>query len=393
MIVISPPYIKTIEKEVLVSSDIIVNGVVETLWYKIPKKFKDYIVTENLDAFLVGILFLGLKTGQDIKLKGPVSARLYYTLNHYLIPALCLANPKWKKIKLFEEGLNDLDLNTAKVAATGLSCGVDSLASYYDHICDEGAYKIKYFTYFNVGSHGDLGGKFSRNIYLKRLKKIKEFGAKVKKEVIEIDSNLSEILLLNFQETHTLRSISCVLLLQKLFKTFYYASSVKFDNYKLDKIRIAEYDLLTLQMLSTESVQFFSSATQFSRTEKIEIIAKQPDTYSYLDVCVNPELDIDRINCSECHKCVRTMITLDALGSLENFSKVFDIVKFSAQKNKYLGQLLFKRNKETLDQELIKLLKKGDFFPIISYYYGIQYYIRLQKILLKKKVKMKLKLI
>jgi len=393
MIVISPPYIKTLGNEVLVSADLTINGVVEILWYKIPEKFKEYIVTENLDAFLIGILFLGLKTGQDIKLEGPVSARLYYTLNHYLIPVLCLANPKWKKIKLFEDGLNDTDLNIAKVAGTGLSCGVDSLATYYDHINDEGAYKIKYFTYFNVGSHGDLGGEFSRNIYLKRLKKIKGFGAKVNKEVIEIDSNLSEILLLNFQETHTLRSISCVLLLQKLFKTFYYASSVKFDNFKLDKIRIAEYDLLTLQMLSTESVQFFSSATQFSRTEKIEIIAKQPDTYPFLDVCVNPELAEDTINCSECHKCVRTILTLDALGYLENFSRVFDIVKFSDAKNKHLGQLLFKRNKETLDQELIKLLRRGDFFSIISYYYGIQYYIRVQSILLKKKVKTKLKLI
>lgn len=387
MIVINRPYIKTRENEVIVSSDLIVNGEVKTLWYKIPGKFKEYIVTENLDAFLVGILFLGLKTGKDIKIEGPVSARLYYTLTHYLIPALCLANPKWKKIKLFKESLNDADLNIEKVAGTGLSCGVDSLATYYDHIHDEGAYKIKYFTYFNVGSHGDLGGEFSRSIYLKRLEKIKEFGTKIKKEVIEIDSNLSEILLLNFQETHTLRSISCVLLLQKLFKTFYYASSVKFDNYKLDNIRMAEYDLLTLQMLSTESVQFFSSATQFNRTEKIEIIANQPDTYFYLDVCVNPELADDKINCSECHKCIRTILTLEALGYLENYSKVFDIVKFKAAKNKHLGRLLFKRNKETLDQELIKLLSKGKFFPIISYYYGVQYFLRIQKKLLKNKIK------
>src|SRR5690606_40029851 len=70
------------------------------LWYTVPTAYKQYLVTENLDAFLVALLFLGLKKGEDIHLTGAVSARLLYNVNHYLIAALCLANNKFKPIRV-----------------------------------------------------------------------------------------------------------------------------------------------------------------------------------------------------------------------------------------------------------------------------------------------------
>ncbi len=392
MIFIKEPTFKLLDKDVIISYPFSCEGKEQILWYKIPESFRPYIVTERLDAALVALLFLGLKTGNNIRVEGIVSSRLIYTINHYLIKALTLANSEYKKIKVEAEKLDNTDMNIAGIAGTGLSCGVDSFASYYDHEKSQDHYKVSYFTFFNVGSHGDFGGENSRKLYHRRLPLVRGFAKRVNKEVIEIDSNLSEILKLNFQRTHTLRSISCVLILQKLFKTYYYASSVKFDNFKLDNIRIAEYDLINLQMLSTESTLLISSAAQYSRVERIELISNKPDTFDYLNVCVNLKHTGSKINCSTCHKCIRTMITLEILDKLENYKEVFYLDGYKKNKFKYLGELLFKVEKETLDKEVISLIKKEKVkVPSVSYYYGFIYKYRYYNRFLKKEIKKKLK--
>jgi hypothetical protein len=392
MIIIKEPNIQLKGGQVILSYPFTMNNEQQILWYKIPDQFQKYVVTERLDAALVALLFLGLKTGQDIYLKGVVSARLFYTITHYLINAIALSSSDYIKIKIEADELDDRDLNIGKQTGTGLSCGVDSFATYYDHKNAPEDYQISYFTFFNVGSHGDFGGERARNFYSKRLKGIKKFAEKVNKDVIEIDSNLSEILRLNFQRTHTLRSISCVLILQKLFKTFYYASSIRFENFELDEIRIAEFDLLNLQMLSTESTQFFSSAAQLTRVERIELISNKSETFEHLDVCVNSTYIESNINCSRCHKCIRTMLTLEVLGVLDNYKRVFDLNDFKTNRSKYIGELIFKINKETLDYEVLSLIETENFqIPKKSYFYGILSNYNYQKNRFKKMIKKKLK--
>lgn len=373
MIIIEKPVLKIIDGEVLCSFRFEYEGVTRDLWYKLPAKFKKFIVTENLDTALVGLLFLGLKTGTDIKLNGPVSARLYYTLKHYLINALCLANPSFKSLDIYADSFSNKNLNLTGEAATGLSCGIDSFATYFDHEKEIESFRIKYFTFFNVGSNGDFGGENAKKLFKKRARRVKEFAEMERIELINVDSNLSEILKLNFQETHTMRSISCVLLLQKLFKYYYYASSLRFDRFKLDQKRIAEYDLLSLQMLSTESTILFSSVSQMTRIERIQFIANKPETYNYLDVCTHAFNTFYKVNCSRCPKCIRTMLTLDILGFLDKYDKVFDVSHFKRNRSQYLGKLLFMDNKETLDFELIQFIKKRNIkIPLWSYLFGMK---------------------
>ena len=367
MIIIKKPEIQIEEASAIISSIFLIEGKENRLWYKLPASLKNYLVTENVDAFLVGLLFLGLKTGNNIKLESPVSARLYYTLNHYLIPALCLANPKFQKINIFAEELNEKDLNLEKIAGTGLSCGIDSFATYFDHINEKGAYKIKYFTFFNVGSHGDLGGEKARRVYSERLQNVLEFAKNEEKEVITVDSNISEILGLNFQQTNTLRSISCILNLQKLFKHYYYASSYRFEHFKLDPKDTSYYDILNLHLLSTESITFFSTAANFTRIEKTELISNFEGTYNYLDVCVDLNKDPGEKNCTECDKCLRTALTLELYGKLHLYNKVFDIEKFHINKDQFIGKLLASKEKNIFNKDLWNLLKKRRLIHLIHY--------------------------
>ena len=58
---------------------------------------------------------------------------------------------------------------------------------------------------------------------------------------------------------------------------------------------------------------------QCRRTQKTENISDRDIVNKYLNVCVNSE---DGSNCS---KCMRTLIPLDAMRKLDKFSDIFDL--------------------------------------------------------------------
>ncbi|UJH91039.1 hypothetical protein LZ575_20620 [Antarcticibacterium sp. 1MA-6-2] len=366
MIIIEKPHLQLLQNDLAeLSVKFTLENKEQKLWYTVPGKYEKYLVTENLDAFLVGLLFLALKKGEDITLKGPVSSKLLYSINHYLIPALCLANPDLKEIKVNALELNENNLNVGNVAATGLSCGVDSFSAYYDHRNETGSYKIKYFTFFNAGSHGS-GGNFTQKVFKQRLKKSEKFAAREGKEIIPIDSNLSEILMMKFQKTNTLRNASCALLLQKLFRNYYSASKNRFDFFKLHDYDTQDYDSLILNMLSTESTTFFSAVANLTRLERTSFIADFEGTYDHLDICTSPRRKQEEgINCSKCKKCLRTALTLDLLGKLERYENVFHLDVYRKNKDNFIWYIISTRNDNQISSDLYKLLKEKN---EINYY-------------------------
>lgn len=359
MIVIERPHLQVIENDLAeLSVKYTLNNEEQKLWYTVPSKYQKYLVTENLDAFLVALLFLALKNGEDISLKGPVSAKLLYSVNHYLIPALCLANPELKEVKATASELNESNLNFGNVAATGLSCGVDSFSAYYDHRNEKGSYKIEYFTFFNAGSHGS-GGDYTRKVFKQRLKKSERFAAREGKEIIPIDSNLSETLMMKFQKTNTLRNASCALLLQKLFRNYYSASKNRFDFFKLHDYDTQDYDSLILNMLSTESTTFFSAVANLTRLERTNFIADFEGTYNHLDICTSPRRKQEEgVNCSKCKKCLRTALTLDLLGKLERYENVFHLDIYRKNRDNFIWYIISTRNDNQISNDLYKLLKE-----------------------------------
>ena len=344
-----------------------VEGIKQELWYKFPAELSQFLVKKNLDAPLVGLLFLAMKTGNDIKLEGPVSARLHYTLKKYLIPALCLSDSELKHVEIFADELNDQDLNVGKVAGTGLSCGVDSFTAFFTHKEETGSFKISHFTFLNAGSHGDFGGEISRERFEGRLLQVKKFASKVEKEVIPVDTNLSDLIRMNFQQTHTLRNLSCILNLQKLFKNYYYSSPHRFDYFNLRSGDSGDYDLLNLSMLSTESTAFFSSGADMNRIERTDFISNFPETYQHLNVCTNPDFTRNQINCSVCDKCMRTALTLDLLNKLHFYKNVFDLTKYRKRRSIYIGKIVATKDSDQFGKEIFGLLRRIEGRKIYHY--------------------------
>jgi hypothetical protein len=382
MIKIYKPSLEITKTNVKIKSLYEIDNKKNYLWYSFPLKFKNFLITENLDAFFVGLLLLAMQKGHDIKLMAPVSEKLYYTVTNYILKALNLANEQMKIINIYPSKLNSSNLNIGNSACTGLSGGVDSFSTIYEHEDLLAPYKIKYFTFFNAGSHGEFGGEAARKVFNDRLELVKPYAKKRNISIITVDTNLNEILMMNHERTHIIRDISCILNLQKLIKYYYYSSSFRFDFFK----DTADYDILMTSMLSTESTNIFSGSSRYTRAERTSIISNYKDTYDFLNVCIASSTSYVVENCSVCLKCLRTELTLDILGKLHLYENVFNINKFYSVRAKYIGELLsnLKNESYNFNKDIFELMKEKNYkIPKKSYlyYFFIKFKIYTKKLL------------
>jgi hypothetical protein len=353
---------------VVVSADFNIGGETNTLWFKVEQKYRDFVVSERADAFLVGLLYFAMERGEDIRIHAPISEKLFYNLSTFLIPAISLANSRFSKIKLVPASVESQSLNRQNAVGTGFSGGVDSFCTIVEHqknpVCPI-HYRLSHLTFFNVGSHGDYGGQSASELFNKRLQALKKYPEESGLEFVSVDSNLSEILKLNFAATHSLRNMAPVLLLQKLFRVYYYSSGYRMDDFRIRNAASdsSAYDILNMAMLSTESVDLYSSGCQHTRVEKTAIISDYEPCWRYLNVCVCAEN-----NCSSCFKCMRTLLTLDILGKINNFAHVFVLAEYRKRKNRYISEVLSNRHEYIMKDIYEEMIIRKYDIPIASQY-------------------------
>ncbi len=342
-----------------------------TLWYSVDKKYAKYLTTEKSDAFVVGLLSLAMQENEDIYLEGKMSEVLYYNLSNYYVSLLSHSLSSLHNIKIYPKLLDSgVDYECEGAVGTGFSGGVDSFSTIYDHLFDDTpqSYKITHFLFNNVGSHDEFNSKRAEELFKKRYDLLKTYPQETGKDFIQINSNLSEILNMKFSHSHTTRNASCALLLQKLFSKYYYSSGLKIDATKVEQIdllnegNIAYSDAIAQKYLCTETFSLISTGLQYDKVEKTKLISNYEPTYKYLNICIN-----SASNCSACYKCCRTIFTLKLLNKFENYSNIFDSVKFNKIRNLYFASILIGKN-EIHNKEVLKLAKSvGYRFSIIVY--------------------------
>lgn len=338
MITIGRPELRQVGEQTQLVSNITIDHTSQEMYYSVEKKYAEFLVNERVDAFVVGLLPLALTKNHKIHYDAPISEQLYFQLTKLYIPSLA----KFADYHLIElEGeIASEPLNYSQAVGTGFSAGVDSFFSIARNTkLQEEAFNLTHLTFFNVGSHGDYGGDEARELFYKRAKNSREFAEQYDWKFIMVDSNISEVLNMMFVETHTFRSVSAVLAMQKLFAKYYYSSGFSFDTFLLEQGDTATFDLLNLPMLSTEDTRFYSMDGHSTRSDKVSVIAEYPPSYDYLNVC-----QVSEVNCGVCEKCRRTLLALYADGSLDQYRNVFDVDYFYKHKNAYLGYLLFNKN-------------------------------------------------
>ena len=325
------------------------------MWFEVEKEYSKFLCDEREDAFLVAILPYAIKHELDIEVKGKISSKLHYQLDTCLIPLLC--NKFGKKRIQITADLDATTLSDENAVGTGISCGIDSFYTILKNTnLKEKEFNITHLTFFNAGSNGKFGGEETRNLYNKRKEYVRKYAEENKLEFVCVDTNMNEFLMMSHLATHTFRSLACVLALQKLFSKYYYASAGDdFDDTKISTDSTAYYDILNVQCLSNENVQFYSDGVGVSRMQKIKDIANYPVTYKWLNVCIDEEK-----NCGHCPKCIRTQLELESIGKLNNYNEVFDLEYFHKNRNKFLTEMLMQKRKNCYYKEIYDEYKKSN---------------------------------
>lgn len=314
-------------------------GEVKKVTFDVDKAGGTFLVTENVNAYLIALLPYAMRNNSDIKLLGPVSAQLLHSIEECLIPHLTKYDDRLYPTRIDAEILHYHDLENAGAVGTGMSMGVDSFFTTSKYL--DSKYENLNLTHLFVEQVGDLvkdrlSTKYRRNV---NERTIDEVANTLNLPVVYAYSNVRQLFRMTHYYTHTYTSMFFVHMLSKLFDKYFYSSTMDdFSHFSLVENSVhdaARHELLSLQVLSTKSLTLFSGGAASSRIEKTQALTDFGPARSYLRVCLHEET-----NCMQCWKCRRTLLTLDMQGSLSKFSNVFEIQRYRENREHYLAWLI-----------------------------------------------------
>ena len=338
MIIIEQPYIIENNGKSRLIADIIVDNKVKQVFFEVENEYAKYLCHERSDAFLIGILNYSMRFNHNIVCKAPVTEQLLYNVNEYLIPSLVSNDNMLSSITIDAPTEAEAIKNIGGIG-TGLSCGIDSFHAI--HNLANSKYKSMNLTHLCINSVGSFHNGYAKYGIDRARDDVRQKAMEVAKELnlplIISDSNIKKEFDIYFAKNHTYYSMFAVYCMQKLWKTYYYASGITFSDFNLknnSENDTAFYDLLSLQCFSTRNLQLYSEGATKDRLEKTKTIINDKLVHKYLHVCC-----AKGYNCGVCLKCRSTLLTIDILGKLEEFKESFDIDYYKAHRDEYIKWL------------------------------------------------------
>lgn len=307
----------------------------------VEKEYKDYLLYERSDAFLVGLLSYAMRTKQDIWCEAPVSEELLNNLKNHLLPLLVKYTPEFYNCNIIAAIAKEkLNICGEHIGTSG-SCGVDCLhtiANYYQSEYPD--MNLTSLSLNDVGAYNEIYGDDNEQGLVRdyRYGKAKELAEELGLNVILTFSNFYKAFPQNHFFTQSFSSALSILCLRKYWKIFYYSSSGELANFSVRNIAnqpSSLYEYVLWNCISTDGLKVYSEGCEKNRIEKVEKIADFKYTDKYLHVCKN-----EKENCGKCEKCVRTLICADIAGKLEKFSNVFDIDDYVKNRKMYYDKYL-----------------------------------------------------
>lgn len=336
----------------------------KTIWFSVKKENEDFFSTRVYDPFLLVAYYVAMHYGQDLKICGKVSAKLYHNLTNYIQHIFLDFSDELHPIKLHVEGFDTVEQDGALVGA-GFSCGVDSLSTVYDRFVKETIpeYKINALFLFNCGGNGYIDKESTQALYQARYERNKKAADEMGLPLYQIQSNLHAFTgVLGIYKLTYLSNWSCVISVQKKVRRYYIASCLSYEEIISFHNIYHDHDLdefcgmYLVPLIQTDALELIYDGAQHRRTEKVMNIADWEIAKKHLNVCLKEKDTAE--NCTTCEKCLRTCFTLDIIGKLDEFADVFDLQMYQKLRFKNICDTLYKCKNAPLSKDNIVFAKE-----------------------------------
>ncbi len=346
-IVVAPPRRERIGDTVRVLSAIEGRA---PLWFTVPVEFED-LLSDRADFALLGLLLPAMKYREDLHVGGVVTDTLLHRVGGELQDLLCVVDPIYSRVRITADEVSPAPPPAAGVA-TGFSCGVDSLAVLSEfYLADDvpAELRITHLILNNVGSHGGGG----EDLWRERCRRLQPIAKSIGLPFVPVNSNLeAHHPRMAFARTVTARNAAVAHLLAGGIGRLHYAAAFSYSQIHAPvEGEISRVDPMSLPLLSTRAVALTAAGTGRSRTQKTLALIGRPEA-RWLDVCTNTDPGPTG-NCGECPKCMRTMLTLEMAGHLDEFCPVpFPPEPYRARRGAFIARLL--ASHASHDKELVE---------------------------------------
>lgn len=313
-------------------------------------------------------LYMAMYYKTNLRICGNVSKKLYRNIIDYVSPILCSFSDELESVEIFVDGFQEID-GSKKVNGTGLSCGVDSLATVYKYYKEERDpdYKLTHLFFLNCGWHGTIESNNTIKLFEMRAAQAKRAADDIGLPFVKIDSNLHAFLYDLDDKASYFNIYSIIFALEKavgkyyLSSTFSYSEVMKYGIKALNR-DFSEYgDPMTLPLLYTDNTAIVSDGCQYKRSYKTKMISDWVISKKYLNVCSlhSDDLNVNEKNCSKCVKCRRTLLALDAAGKIKDYGEVFDLDVYYSDKKRILWSLASCYGKDAFSTDNYDSCKKA----------------------------------
>lgn len=339
----------------------------KTIWFSVKNENADFFSTKVYDPFLLVPYYVAMRYGQDLKICGKVSAKLYHNLTNYIQQIFLDFSDVLRAVNLEVEGF-DVPEQDGDYVGAGISCGVDSLSTLYDHFVKETVpgHKINSLFLFNAGTHGFFSDPNTRVLFEARYNANKGVADELGLPIYAVESNIhffAEVIGQN--RLGYLANWSCAISVQRKLRLYYAASSLSYEeviaSHKIyhDKDMDDFCGMYLVPRIQTDAIELIYDGGQRRRTHKVANISDWDIAQKFLNVCLKEKETAE--NCTLCEKCLRTCLTLDIIGKLDRFARVFDLKIYQRVRFKNLCNTVCLKNKSAHAQDNINLAKEYHF--------------------------------
>ena len=347
---IGKSYLVHKEGKTRLCADIVIDDRLAVLWFAVDSAEESWLAIGRSDPFVMALLPGAMRQGHDICCKDPMSRRLCFQLNEYLIPALAGAGELYHNIHITAPLISEVQSCQCAVG-TGFSGGVDSLYTVMQH--GKGSeYPLTHIAVFNNGVYDETGAEEEFRAGCMRAA---QFAKEQELGTVFLDTNFGQVLPERFLDVYSFRNLACAMALGRLFSVYLCSSGSDAAHFKFNMRNSSNYDLLTVRCASTETLTFYHSGEEARRVDKLRALSDWTPSRKYLHPCFRTRSD--RLNCGHCRKCVRDMAALYAFGKLDCYGEVYDVEDYLKNFAQRMGVLLA-HGDGFLYAETIQLLKE-----------------------------------